>query len=120
MAGRYSLRPEVTSIDVLVSILARLNGRALPEANPARPAEQVKFQSSPGLMAGRYPELVSWYSAGDVQSSPGLMAGRYRDISAASVKAAIVSILARLNGRALRAGENRKEEEIQCFNPRPA
>ena len=96
MAGRYSLRPEVTSIDVLVSILARLNGRALPEANPARPAEQVKFQSSPGLMAGRYPELVSWYSAGDV------------------------SILARLNGRALPGHQRGQRQGGHSFNPRPA
>ena len=60
-----------------VSILARLNGRALP----------------PGLTPIPVCRLF--------QSSPGLMAGRYLDARVSSLRALRVSILARLNGRAL-------------------
>ena len=37
-----------------VSILARLNGRALPTTTLANTMAMDRFQSSPGLMAGRY------------------------------------------------------------------
>ena len=61
------------------------------------------FQSSPGLMAGRYiifsPKV--WPST-TFQSSPGLMAGRYGKSRRRPTAEPKVSILARLNGRALR------------------
>ena len=39
---------------VRVSILARLNGRALHRERVVKNAKAQLFQSSPGLMAGRY------------------------------------------------------------------
>ena len=77
MAGRYIQTPKKGPAAWLVSILARLNGRAL-QAYPDGSKNLFWFQSSPGLMAGRYqtrslppPPLILF------QSSPGLMAGRY-------------------------------------------
>ena len=56
------------------------------------------------------------------QSSPGLMAGRYVGMKLYDWKQnPEVSILARLNGRALRWHEAlRLETEPRGFNPRPA
>ena len=82
---------------VTVSILARLNGRALHGV--ARPVDEaiIQFQSSPGLMAGRYLNLLGEAAALQwFQSSPGLMAGRYHHLS----------VPLAVDGR--------------CFNPRPA
>ena len=60
-----------------VSILARLNGRALPRL-PVMQSGMATFQSSPGLMAGRYFRHSAFLPLDVVfQSSPGLMAGRY-------------------------------------------
>ena len=109
-----------------VSILARPFGRALPAAR-SRPMEQrPSFQSSPGLLAGRYlewtasrdrrgcfnPRPAFWPGATGVttdagvpaavfQSSPGLLAGRYSRYHQRESLVARVSILARPFGRAL-------------------
>ena len=71
MAGRYS------------------NARGFPN-------KPIKFQSSPGLMAGRY----FWFWA--------------------IVLSFQVSILARLNGRALPSAHRGTKSLLACFNPRPA
>ena len=80
----------------LVSILARLWGRALPCATP-RMNLCSRFQSSPGFGAGRY-------------------ASENLDLSGVLK----VSILARLWGRALRCRPCRNTESTCRFNPRPA
>ena len=78
MAGRYHGGFPPLSQVLKVSILARLNGRALPwQRYP--PGDCLMFQSSPGLMAGRY--KLGLEDKWDPDE---------------------VSILARLNGRALR------------------
>ena len=103
MAGRYLADREFIADLGLVSILARLNGRALRVSRRAFRRRPQSFQSSPGLMAGCYFWSRSFSAAGGrFQSSPGLMAGRYLDRERNSTNdAELVSILARLNGRAL-------------------
>ena len=60
------------------------------------------FQSSPGLMAGRYHGGNPFRPQNPLfQSSPGLMAGRYDLVVGRRLGELNVSILARLNGRAL-------------------
>ncbi len=63
---------------IVVSILARHSGRALPPI--ARGFDQVDlFQSSPGTLAGRYDAAVMRQEMVTVfQSSPGTLAGRYQ------------------------------------------
>ena len=78
MAGRYLVRGELSRANCYVSILARLNGRALLDCQAHFRESRRWFQSSPGLMAGRY--LVVVVGVGFLGQ---------------------VSILARLNGRAL-------------------
>jgi len=107
-----------------VSILARLVGRALPAAILFR-QDSWEFQSSPGWLAGRCPLQVRFVKVRpQFQSSPGWLAGRCRKKctkasqgkcfnprpagwpGAAIAKflatgIPVVSILARLVGRAL-------------------
>ena len=54
MAGRYKGVLVPCCRGGNVSILARLNGRALPGLALRLARLQNEFQSSPGLMAGRY------------------------------------------------------------------
>jgi len=60
------------------------------------------FQSSPGLVTGRYASglAVSWALL-QFQSSPGLVTGRYRANRNIKPVAVVVSILARSGDRAL-------------------
>jgi len=64
----------------------------------------VKFQSSPGLVTGRYQVYIfdKVYSF-RFQSSPGLVTGRYHTESRCSNFGQFVSILARSGDRALRS-----------------
>jgi len=60
-----------------VSILARSGDRALPDYTATVKMHKM-FQSSPGLVTGRYISfLPSCLSAQMFQSSPGLVTGRY-------------------------------------------
>jgi len=60
-----------------VSILARSGDRALPTYPPLLPPN-LKFQSSPGLVTGRYLYLLTHELIRLMfQSSPGLVTGRY-------------------------------------------
>ena len=79
------------------------------------------FQSSPGLLAGRYvgnalqQHGFTWF-----QSSPGLLAGRVLAFWPPEHGACRVSILARPFGRALRRLCRQPRIRCCCFNPRPA
>ena len=85
-----------------VSILARLWGRALP-FNDVLCGHFFEFQSSPGFGAGRYRQnRASPMVQMAFQSSPGFGAGRYRAALDVAAMVGVVSILARLWGRALR------------------
>ena len=78
----------------LVSILARSGDRALHIGN-ARMLKADWFQSSPGLVTGRYkPDGRGVSQCIMFQSSPGLVTGRYPDSSQPAMS-------------------------ISCFNPRP-
>ena len=94
----------------LVSILARPEGRALHGQEAAAGIALSPFQSSPGPRAGRCDhERTSSRSRLDTfQSSPGPRAGRCHDRTAPEHRAAVVSILARPEGRALRCDAPRR------------
>ena len=68
----------------MVSILARLWGRALLKQKPFLFGRK-RFQSSPGFGAGRYvwPRYTTHYSY-KFQSSPGFGAGRYEQIASSN------------------------------------
>ena len=127
-----------------VSILARPFGRAL-RPRRAQPGQGSRFQSSPGLLAGRVQGPISrGRFDSQFQSSPGLLAGRYEQAASSEVVnqevsilarpfgrartwlrprlcwRAGVSILARPFGRALRVGHSPPGWARHCFNPRPA
>ena len=63
----------------------------------------ISFQSSPGLVTGRYAERVSEHAIRKLfQSSPGLVTGRYIPSKLEQLADNDVSILARSGDRALR------------------
>ena len=64
MAGRYVRSLQDYEFAVLVSILARLNGRALHQRQCCC-KDGLMFQSSPGLMAGRYWPGSCWIPRAD-------------------------------------------------------
>ena len=121
--GATDLKP-YTGSQIVVSILARLWGRALQAVSFPVPDGRL-FQSSPGFGAGRYSlHAVLPVRRQEFQSSPGFGAGRYGSIPTARAdparfnprpalgpgatsvwalvtRGAEVSILARLWGRAL-------------------
>ena len=77
MTGRYELAQRIAKDDGHVSILARSGDRALPVAVYALQKLGL-FQSSPGLVTGRYLlASVLEYDVSMFQSSPGLVTGRY-------------------------------------------
>ena len=80
-----------------VSILARPFGRALHVFGSGVGSRLSGFQSSPGLLAGRYVHDLTWLATGSK-----------------------VSILARPFGRALTLRRRRRWRWTRCFNPRPA
>ena len=102
LAGRYAGRPWVLRYSSqFQSSPGQLAGRYL--ICLLDPVDLVTFQSSPGQLAGRYlrfifhnPRVLLF------QSSPGQLAGRYGHDFISSDYSAIVSILARSVGRALR------------------
>jgi len=64
------------------------------------------FQSSPGLVTGRYlKNACLWRQETMFQSSPGLVTGRYRELATKYGVVPWVSILARSGDRALRASK---------------
>ena len=66
----------------LVSILARPFGRAIPGDLHSRRRAHGRFQSSPGLLAGRTRQVRAAVEGQlRFQSSPGLLAGRVRSMS---------------------------------------
>jgi len=68
----------VESADQAVSILARSGDRALRRST-RYPSTTAAFQSSPGLVTGRYFERKrNTTDAMEFQSSPGLVTGRYK------------------------------------------
>jgi len=84
-----------------VSILARSGDRALL-VSASDAVEQLMFQSSPGLVTGRYYRNVSSHAARyRFQSSPGLVTGRYHRADGQPMFCECVSILARSGDRAL-------------------
>ena len=118
--GEYDGTP-VSSLPIVnVSILARPFGRAYlsPWIHCLPPR---RFQSSPGLLAGRVPEPCWDTCPQDLfQSSPGLLAGRYAALRADSVDRHQVSILARPFGRARTRNSDPLPVIKAGFNPRPA
>ena len=120
MAGRYSI-PQRRSArrPVFQSSPGLMAGRYFRQAVLA--VVKGRFQSSPGLMAGRYAALQPRVTtASRFQSSPGLMAGRYGGFYYEVMRPGMVSILARLNGRALHPGCGYHLRGPAGFNPRPA
>jgi len=78
------------------------------------------FQSSPGLVTGRYWELGQRIAKDDLfQSSPGLVTGRYVLEAAAWNRFFPVSILARSGDRALLLAGVLMITTQWSFNPRP-
>jgi len=86
-----------------VSILARSGDRALRN-NRGRSVAIHMFQSSPGLVTGRYdPGYMPVGRTEMFQSSPGLVTGRYATFLTRASVPPSVSILARSGDRALPA-----------------
>src|SRR5690606_15062869 len=101
-AGRYLRIRRLLAVLVVVSILARLWGRALRQDHPLS-SRLAAFQSSPGFGAGRYVDdpLEAASVNGSFNPRPALGPGATQHFHAAHIRQR-VSILARLWGRALR------------------
>ncbi len=82
-------------------------------------AESVTFQSSPGLVTGRYQNSIfKLLFLGEFQSSPGLVTGRYRHSApSTAAKHKFQSSPGLVTGRYQYL--KREFPRSRCFNPRP-
>ena len=81
---------------------------------------QQSFQSSPGLVTGRYPSTgAAAASRSTFQSSPGLVTGRYNQQIQNQLYDEHVSILARSGDRALPARQILNHNETVEFQSSP-
>ncbi len=81
---------------------------------------QEMFQSTPGLLAGRYAGGDRQFQGAEVfQSTPGLLAGRYVTVRVGYRLPLIVSIHARLISRAIRWKPSMRRSASGAFQSTP-